>query len=135
MKTLVVQVCTVLLLCFVVSGCAAVVVAGAAGAAGAGYVYTQGALQDTIEDPPPAVAKAVLAAFAENSISKESVTSNSDGIIIKGKTAGDHGVTVKIVEEPTLLEKSFSKISIRVGLIGDEALSRKIYTDTVLKLK
>jgi hypothetical protein len=109
------------------SGCMTVAAVGAAGAAtGAGVAYAKGDLEDTIHRPPAEVARAALLAFSQLKIAKESLHSTSEEIVIKGVTAGDHSVTIKIFEEPTLLEYSHSKISIRTGIFGDDRESRKI---------
>jgi hypothetical protein len=100
---------------------------GAAGAAtGAGVAYVKGDLEETIRRPPEEVARAAMLAFSQLKIAKESLLSTSEGIVIKGVTAGDHSVTIKIFEEPTLLEYSHSRITIRIGVFGDEQESRTI---------
>lgn len=107
-------------LSLVASGCAAVVVAGAAGA---GVLYYQGALRVTANAEPPAVAKATIKTFKELSIPITSETSTTlDGKVV-GRNADGSDVTVNIERDG----ENQSSVSIRIGTFGDEDDSNMIW--------
>ncbi len=102
------------------SGCAAILVGGAAGA---GVAYSMGALK-SVENT--SVEKAYIAAqaalkdleFRETLVSKDAVEAR-----VEGETASEKTVTIHI----TRVTDQATEIRIRVGTFGDEKLSRLIF--------
>jgi ABC-type Fe3+-hydroxamate transport system substrate-binding protein len=104
------------------SGCVLLVAGAAAGAAGAGAMYAKGDLETTLQARPPRIVAASEKAFEEMNIARlSSASTELDGKVV-GRTASDKKVTVTVKTEGEKL----SKLSIRVGVFGDEALSRQI---------
>jgi hypothetical protein len=106
------------------SGCLALAVGAAGGAAGA--VYVMGKLTDEFNRPLPVVHEAAVAAMKdlELKLSEEKV----DKISAHMESAFSDGARVWIDMES--VSESRCRITIRVGLTGDEVRSRKIY-DTI----
>jgi len=102
------------------SGCAAVVVGGAAGAGGA--MYFTGKLEDTINRPVTKVYDASLRALKQMGLPVLEHEHDSMTAKIKSLFADDKKVWIDI-ESVTV---DTSRITVRVGLIGDEAKSRRI---------
>jgi hypothetical protein len=103
-------------------GCIFLAAGAAAGAAAAGAFYAKGDLEATLEARPPQLVAASEEVFEEMNIAKVSSASTEvDGKVV-GRTARDKKVAVTVKTE----SESFSKLSIRVGTFGDEALSRQI---------
>ena len=103
----------------VLSGCLVLAV-GAAGAGGA--FYLTGDLEATIEARPEQIIAATEKAFREMDFATVSASASEvDGKAI-ARTATDKKITVttKFKSEKT------SKLSIRIGIFGDETLSRMI---------
>jgi hypothetical protein len=104
------------------AGCAAVAV-GAVAAAGAGAaVYVSGDLEADVAANPKQVATATEEAFQQLSLRLISKHATGLDAEVRARTAGDEPVRVNVKAT-----EGGSHISIRVGLIGDETLSRKIY--------
>jgi hypothetical protein len=109
-----------LALVFLGSGCAAVVVGGAAGA---GVAYSMGALK-SVENTT--VEKAYIAAqaalkdleFRQTLVSKDAVEAR-----VEGETSSDKTVTIHIAH----VTDQATEIRVRVGTFGDEKLSRLIF--------
>lgn len=101
------------------SGCFLLLGAGA-GASGAAYVM--GKLEDEIDASVPKLQGATVAGL--KSFNMPVVKEQGDKLTaeIESKTADDAAVKISI----SSLTPSRSKISIRVGLIGDEVRSRQI---------
>lgn len=100
------------------SGCVAVV---AAGAAGAGVAWVRGALETNLDGDVEHVFHAAQKAVADLQITKVSESSSAVDARLIARTALDKRVEIKIEKSG-----SVTKVSIRVGLIGDEALSLSI---------
>jgi Protein of unknown function (DUF3568) len=102
------------------SGCAALLVGAAAGAGGAAYV--QGELRMT--EPVALEAAQRAAEQAMKDLKLAVIKRQQDGLsgAIEGRTAGDQKVTIKTKR---LTAKS-TEIRVRVGLLGDETMSRQI---------
>jgi hypothetical protein len=102
------------------SGCVAVAVGGAA----AGTVaWIRGALEVAVDSPIDKVGKAATEAMTEM---KFSVISSKVDVVsgaIVARTAQDVKVEIRLNK---ITEKS-TKVSIRVGIFGDQALSQQIY--------
>ena len=106
-------------LCVGQAGC--IVVAAAAGT-GAGVAYVRGDLDATVDVGPAAAADATERAFKDlelNLISKES--SALDAKLV-GRTARDVKLTVVIKGESDKL----SRISVRTGVFGDDAVQERV---------
>jgi RNase adaptor protein for sRNA GlmZ degradation len=103
------------------SGCLALAVGAAGGAAGA--VYVKGKLQDEFNRPLPVVHDAAVAAMKdlELKLSEDKV----DKISAHMESAFSDGANVWIDMES--VSDSRCRITIRVGVTGDEVRSRKIY--------
>jgi RNase adaptor protein for sRNA GlmZ degradation len=103
------------------SGCLALAVGAAGGAAGA--VYVMGKLQDEVNRPLPVVHEAAVAAMKdlELKLSEDRI----DKISAHMESAFSDGPHVWIDMES--VSDSRCRITIRVGLTGDEVRSRKIY--------
>jgi hypothetical protein len=106
------------------SGCLALAVGVAGGTAGA--VYVMGKLQDEFNRPLPVVHEAAVAAMKdlELKLSEDRV----DKISAHIESSFSDGARVWIDMES--VSDSKCRITIRVGLTGDEVRSRKIY-DTI----
>lgn len=115
-------ICAALMITVFGSGCLAALLIGA-GAGVAGTAYYDGKLTSTIDATPAAVQKATEGAFKELAIKLVSSTSDSLSAKITGTTGEKTSVTVSAEMEKT----GQSKVGIRVGTFGDEALSQKIY--------
>jgi hypothetical protein len=101
------------------SGC---LVAAAAAGTGAAVAYVRGDLETTLDAAPPQIAAATEKAIQDMQLHPISSESTSvDGKFV-ARTASDTKIqiTVKSITSTT------SKISIRVGTFGDEALSMRI---------
>ena len=103
------------------TGCLALAVGAAGGAAGA--VYVMGKLTDEINHPLPVLHDAAVAAMKdlELNLSEDRV----DKISAHMESAFSDGARVWIDMES--VSDSRCRITIRVGLTGDEVRSRKIY--------
>ncbi len=127
MKSLVI--CTAILTACFGSGCLAALLIGA-GAGVAGTAYYDGKLTSTVDAKPKTIQPATESAFKELGIKLVSSTSDSLTAKITGKTAENSTVTVTAEME----KNGQSKLGIRVGAFGDQALSQKIYSEIVSKL-
>ncbi len=106
------------------TGCAAVLIGGAAaGATAAGLMYHEGELRAEIEAPPPAVIKATERAFRDLIWTKESAQSSATDGQATARTATGKEVLVKVNRKT----ENMSQIGIRIGTFGDENLSRLLY--------
>ncbi|MDD5697109.1 MAG: DUF3568 family protein [Victivallaceae bacterium] len=103
------------------SGCFAVLLGAGAGVAGTAYY--EGKLTSTVKANPEQVQTATEAAFKEQNIKLTSSTSNTLEAKIVGKTAEDSTVTVTA----SLEKNGQSKVGIRIGTFGNQAMSEKIY--------
>ncbi|QQE11380.1 DUF3568 family protein [Planctomycetota bacterium] len=104
------------------SGCTLLLVGAAAAGTGAGVAYYDGALKATVKAEPQMIAEAAEHVLKDMLIT---VTVNRHDMIsglVKGVTAEDTTITIKISKE----DEHLSKISIRAGLFGNESISRNI---------
>jgi acetaldehyde dehydrogenase (acetylating) len=105
-----------------VSGCFLVAV-GAAGAAGAGTVaYVDGKLTATLAKPYEAVVAASGRAIAELQFLKVGETKDALKDTVEVRTADDKKVTI----EATRVGDNLTRVEIRVGMFGDQPVSRTI---------
>ncbi len=116
---------TVILLSFLcltiqLSGCAALLLGGAAGAGS--VVYVKGQLKDTMRAPVTTVHTASIAALKE--LGLPVIEDNHDSLSAKIKSRFADGQDVWIDIEYGTVESS--RITIRVGIVGDEVKSRQI---------
>jgi hypothetical protein len=105
------------------TGCAALLVGAAAGVAGAAYV--KGDLQTRLQADPRAVEKATAKAFEVLDIHKVSSRGSAVDAEVIGRTATDKKVAVRVKAEDT----GESSVSVRVGVFGEEVMSRRIYDE------
>ena len=113
------------------TGCAALLLGGAAAAGAAGVLYHEGELQADLEASPPAVIKATERAFRDLIWSKESAQSSATDGMATARTATGKEVLVKV----TRTTENISQIGIRIGTFGDENLSRLLYDKIQFFLK
>ena len=97
------------------------VVAGAAGAAGA--IYIDGEFSGRLEASPKQVADASKRVLEDLDIKVQRCEASSIDGSVEGTSALEREIKIKIERE----DETTSKIGIRVGTWGDEALSRQIY--------
>ena len=102
------------------SGCVALFAGAAAG--GAGVIWFKGKLEETIKKPVPRVHNAVKAGLADLNIHilrerSDNLTSDVDGVLADG-------TKVWINAEST--GQAVTKLTIRVGYLGDKNLSLRI---------
>jgi len=107
------------------SGCVLVALGVGAGAGAAGVAYSKGKLEGIVRANPKEVQNATDVAFGRLSISRISVTQANGQYIVVGRTNTDTKVTVEIAGR----EEGVSSVSVRVGVFGDEPLSRRIYEE------
>ncbi len=106
------------------TGCAALLIGGAAaGATAAGFIYHEGELRAEIEAPPPLVIKATERAFRDLIWTKESARASSADGLATARTATGKEVQVTVTRKT----ENTSQIGIRIGTFGDENLSRLLY--------
>ncbi|HSF67149.1 MAG TPA: DUF3568 family protein [Nitrospiraceae bacterium] len=106
------------------SGCLALAVGAAGGAAGA--VYVMGKLKDEVDYPVPVVHEAAVAAMQdlELKVAEDKV----DKLSAHMESAFSDGTHIWI--DIDSVSDSRSQVIIRVGVMGDEVRSRRIY-DTI----
>jgi hypothetical protein len=102
------------------SGCAALVVGGAAGAGGT--IYVMGKLEDTINRPVSKVYEASMKALKQLELPVFEHEKDSMSAKITSMFADDKKVWINIES----VTSDTSKITIRVGMTGDEVKSRRI---------
>ena len=97
--------------------------------AGTGYSYTAGRATQNFAYPPTTVQPAVLAAMEDLRV--EAVRQINDGstIVFEGTTADNRGASVTL--RPHAIG---TRLSARVGLFGDQALSRAIMDRVGIRL-
>jgi hypothetical protein len=101
------------------SGCLAV---AAAGAAGAGVAYTGGDTEATVDGAPEQVARAAEQALMEMGMVVISNSASPTQAEVVARTGRDTKVDVSVEAG----RGRFSRIAIRVGTWGDEALQNRI---------
>ena len=117
-------VCVAVLVMTFTSGCVLAILGLGVGAGIAGTAYYDGKLTSTLNATPEQIKPATEAAFKELGISLVSSTTNSLEATITGTSAEDSSVTVTA----SLKKNGNSKLGVRVGAFGDQALSEKIYS-------
>lgn len=113
-------ICLVIISGLLSAGCAAFVVGAGAGAVGA--VWYGGKLEDTISSPLPKVHEAMVAGLGSLKVSIEENRADSLEGVIKGKLASGDKVSVSLRS----LNAGATKVTIRVGIIGDKDHSYRI---------
>ena len=107
-------------LALTISGCVVAVV-GAGAAAGVGYI--RGDLEATLEDDVEDVYKASLRALNELDLAVISKQQDALGAKIVSRNSEDKKIQVKLKQT----EGGITKLTIRIGVFGDETQSRLIY--------
>lgn len=101
------------------TGCVAVVAAGA----GAGTVaYVRGQLNATLDAPLDPAVNATRQAISDLGFHKISDESDASGAVLVTRNAQDDRITIRLTREADPV----TKVSIRVGMFGDEALSQTV---------
>ena len=104
------------------SGCAVVLLGAGAGAGAAGATYVMGKLEDEIDAPVPKVQWATVAALKSLDLPVNMERGDKLAAELESETADQKKIWVSI----NSLTSSRSKLTIRVGLLGDEVRSRQI---------
>lgn len=102
------------------AGCAAFLVG--AGVAGAGVVWHKGRLQETVNARVPAVYRAAKAGLRDLNINitedrYDSLTAEVRGVLADGK---------KVWVDAKSVDPSSTKLTIRVGVLGDKTFSLRV---------
>jgi hypothetical protein len=115
-------------LLFQLSGCGVLILGGAA----AGTVgYVSGDLKATLEGRFEKVVEATDRAISDNSITQKSKDETQHSVVYELRTLQDDKVALTITRASTDL----TNVIIRVGVFGDEPLSRHILTEIENRLK
>jgi hypothetical protein len=117
------------LLALVNAGCVALAVAGAAGAGAAvGYVYHNGLLYRDYHANLADSLSAVRSALVELHFPIIEQKGDTGSGFIKTRTADGHTVRIflDVVPSPIPIEGALTRIGVRVGFSGDEAVSARI---------
>jgi hypothetical protein len=104
------------------SGCAPVALGLGAAAGGGGVMYAKGDLQTTMQHTPDELADAAVETFRSLNIAHDYTKTSELHSKVVGKTTGDKKVKVAASYQG----EGVSKLSIRVGVFGDEEKSRRI---------
>jgi hypothetical protein len=104
------------------TGCAVALLGVGAGAGAAGATYVMGKMEDEVDAPVPRVQRATVAALKSLELPVDKERGDKLGAELESETADQKKVWVSI----NSLTSSRSKITIRVGLLGDEVRSRQI---------
>lgn len=107
-------------LTFTISGCAVALV-GAGAAAGVGYI--RGDLEATLEDDVEDVYKASLQALDQLKLAVVSKQQDALGAKIVSRNIEDKKIQINLKQN----EGGITKLTIRIGIFGDETQSRLIY--------
>lgn len=102
------------------AGCAAFLVGGAIG--GGTAVYIKGQMEETFNKPVHGVHEATLAALKELNMPVVEDTHDNTSAKIKSKVASGEDVWIDI----SALSNTDSKVTVRVGIMGDEGKSTAI---------
>jgi hypothetical protein len=102
------------------SGCVALVVGAAAGAGGA--VYVMGKLEEEVAHPVPTVHQAVLKGLQE--LQLPTLENKVDQLTarLESQLADERRIWINL----EAVDKNRTRLTIRVGLMGDEPQSRRI---------
>ncbi|MDH3504663.1 MAG: DUF3568 domain-containing protein [Nitrospirota bacterium] len=104
------------------TGCAVALLGVGAGAGAAGATYVMGKLEDEVDAPVPKVQRATVAALKSLELPVDKERGDKLVAELESETADQKKVWVSI----NSLTSSRSKLTIRVGLLGDEVRSRQI---------
>ncbi len=108
--------------CLSFSGCALLLLGAGAGAGVAGTTYVMGKLEDQVEAPVSKVQRASVAALKSLDLPVDKERGDKLAAEIESEMADKKKIWISIHS----LTPSRSQITIRVGLLGDEARSRRI---------
>ena len=112
----------------VASGCVPLLIGAAVGAGGVAYV--KGALVHNIDEPVEDIHKASLAAFKGLNLFVASDELNRHSAVIKAEYEDGKKIDIKI----DAITEFVSKVTIRIGVIGDQEDSRLILNAIEKKL-
>lgn len=104
------------------SGCILAAAAVGAGAVAGGVLYVKGELQADVAATPPRVTDAAKRALTDLSLLNVSATGTGIDGLVTARTAADKRVEITVRRKTD----SLTAVGIRVGIFGDEDLSRTI---------
>jgi len=107
-----------------ISGCAPLMIGAAAG--GGAAVWYKGRLEDAIPAPLPKVQRAVVSALKDLDIT----ITEEKGDNLKGQVKGKLSDGSQVWVDLELLGESTTSVTIRVGVMGNEVMSRQILQKT-----
>ncbi len=111
------------------AGCLGLAIAGAAAGAGAaGYVYVNGALYRDYHANLGDTVAAVRASLAELQFPIYEEKPDTGSVFFRSKTGDGHAVKIYLDTIPSAIpvEASLTRVSVRVGFSGDDAVSARI---------
>jgi hypothetical protein len=115
-------------LLFHLSGCGVLILGGAA----AGTVgYVSGDLKATLEGQFDQVVKAADTAISDNAIAQVTREESQHSVVYELRTPQQDKIALTIAR----LSRDLTEVTIRVGVFGDEPLSRNILTEIESRLK
>lgn len=118
----------VLALCLFASGCAAFIAGAVVG--GAGIIWHKGRLYDTVSSPLPEVHEAVKAGMKGLQIRIIDEKADRLSSVIKARLADGRGVWIDMESKGM----ATTGLVVRVGVFGDEGLSRRILAEARKRL-
>jgi hypothetical protein len=119
------------------AGCAlALIGAAAAGAAGAGYIYYNGYATREFHAPLADTREAVNATLADLQFPVVKESTGAGTASIQTRTADGYTVWISldVVPSPVPAEGAYPRVSIRVGVTGDEKVSRTFLDQVASRL-
>ena len=108
---------------FFFTGCAAIVIGGAAGVGS--YAYLSGELKSNEPIPLSSAWNATQKAVKESGFTVTSKEKDAFYAKLIARGAKDKKVTIKLKKQ----SDNITEIKIRVGMMGDEVMSRQIYEE------
>lgn len=114
----------------VTPGCAVFWLGAGAAVGAAGIAYVRGELRSTVQASPREVARAAGESLKALGIKEVSSTVSDGQSRMTGRTVNDRKISIRATSDI----EGESRLSIRVGVFGDEALSRRIYEEIVKRL-
>ena len=102
-------------------GCAVALVGAGAGS----VAYLKGNLEAVLEEDVSQAYQAALKALDELEISATKKQKDALAAVIVGRTVADKKITIKL----KAAENNLTKLSVRVGVFGNQAQSRRIYDE------
>jgi hypothetical protein len=120
------------------AGCAlAVLGVAAAGAGAAGYIYYNGYVAREFHTPLAETREAVNGALTEMGFPVVKESTGAGTVSIQTRTADGYTVWIAldVVTSPVPREGSYTRVSIRVGVTGDEKVSKQFLDQVASRIK